>query len=92
MDDYGSANYHPLKQPFGMIDGVDRRRDTQRRQQIAALQYEILIGGRPVHSLLVDEPIAVAAKVRPPWLAAVADEVGVASATLDEALATFAAV
>ncbi len=40
----------------------------------------------------VDEPIAVAAKVRPPWLAAVADEVGVLSATLDEALATYAAL
>jgi pimeloyl-ACP methyl ester carboxylesterase len=38
----------------------------------------------------IDEPIAVAAKVRPPWLAAVADEVGVASTTLGDALATFA--
>ncbi len=40
----------------------------------------------------LDEPIAVAAKVRPPWLAAVAEEVGVLNATVDEALATFAAV
>ncbi len=40
----------------------------------------------------LDEPIAVAAKVRPPWLTAVADEVGVINATLEEALATYAAV
>ena len=40
----------------------------------------------------LDEPIAVAAVVRPPWLTAVADEVGVVSAPLVEALATFAAV
>jgi len=37
------------------------------------------------------EPIAVAAIVRPPWLAAVVDEVGVTTATIDEALRTFAA-
>lgn len=38
----------------------------------------------------LDEPIAVAAVVKPPWLVAVAGEVGVASATITEALATFA--
>ncbi len=37
------------------------------------------------------EPIAVAASVRPPWLVAVVDEVGVTVCTLTEALATFAA-
>ncbi len=40
----------------------------------------------------LDEPIAVVAKVRPPWLSAVADEVGAVSTTLAEALATYAAV
>lgn len=40
----------------------------------------------------LDEPIAVTGIVRPPWLAAVVDEVGVVTATIDEALATFAAV
>lgn len=40
----------------------------------------------------LDEPIAVAAVVKPPWLAAVADEVGVVSTTIAEALATFATV
>ncbi|MBI4883917.1 MAG: alpha/beta hydrolase [Actinobacteria bacterium] len=41
------------------------------------------------HSGLV-EPIAVAAVVRPPWLAAVTDEVGVVCCSLDDALAGFA--
>ena len=39
----------------------------------------------------LDEPIAVAAVVRPPWLAAVADELGVVTTTAAAALATFAA-
>ena len=39
----------------------------------------------------LDEPIAVAGIVRPPWLAAVVDEVGVITTTIDEALRTFAA-
>jgi pimeloyl-ACP methyl ester carboxylesterase len=38
----------------------------------------------------LDEPIAVAAVVKPPWLVAVAGEVGVASASITEALAMFA--
>ncbi|CAB4857236.1 unannotated protein [freshwater metagenome] len=37
----------------------------------------------------LDEPITVAAIVRPQWLAAVADEVGVAQASVREALATY---
>ncbi len=40
----------------------------------------------------VDEPIAVAAVVRPPWLAAVADEVGTFTASIEDALATFSAL
>lgn len=38
------------------------------------------------------EPIAVTAVVRPPWLAAVVDEVGVVTCTSSEALATYAAL
>jgi hypothetical protein len=34
----------------------------------------------------------VVAVVRPPWLAAVADEVGVTTTTIAEALATYAAL
>ena len=40
----------------------------------------------------LDEPIAVAAIVRPPWLAAVVDEIGVSIVPLADALATFAAL
>ncbi|MBU6315198.1 MAG: alpha/beta hydrolase [Acidobacteria bacterium] len=40
----------------------------------------------------LDEPISVAAGVRPPWLEAVVDEVGVVETTLDQALATYAAL
>jgi pimeloyl-ACP methyl ester carboxylesterase len=37
----------------------------------------------------LDTPLAVAARVRPPWLAAVADSPGVADVTLDDALALY---
>jgi hypothetical protein len=40
----------------------------------------------------LDEPITVSAVVRPPWLAAVADEVGVGQAPLRDALAAYASV
>jgi pimeloyl-ACP methyl ester carboxylesterase len=40
----------------------------------------------------LDDPITVAAVVRPPWLAAVADEVGVAQSSIRDALATYAAL
>ena len=38
----------------------------------------------------LDNPITVAARVRPPWLAAVADAVGVVTAPLDRALLAYA--
>jgi len=38
----------------------------------------------------LEEPIAVCAITRPPWLAAVVDEVGVVTCTIDEALALYA--
>jgi hypothetical protein len=37
----------------------------------------------------LDTPLAVAARVRPPWLAAVADAPGVADLPLDDALALY---
>lgn len=40
----------------------------------------------------LDEPLTVSAVVRPPWLAAVADELGVAKAPLRQALAAYAAI
>ncbi len=39
----------------------------------------------------LDEPITVAAVVRPPWLDAVLDEMGVTVGTVEEALATYSA-
>lgn len=39
----------------------------------------------------LDEPITVAAVVRPPWLEAVLDEMGVTVGTVEEALATYSA-
>ena len=40
----------------------------------------------------VDEPISVVAGVRPPWLEAVVDEVGVVETTLEQALLTYSAL
>ncbi len=37
----------------------------------------------------LDEPITVAAMIRPPWLAGIADEIGVVNATVRQALATY---
>jgi hypothetical protein len=38
----------------------------------------------------LDQPITVAAVVRPPWLAAVVDQYGVGEASLPDALAFYA--
>jgi hypothetical protein len=43
-----------------------------------------------VESSGLDEPVAVAAVVRPPWLAAVVDEIGVATCSVADALAMYA--
>lgn len=42
-----------------------------------------------VEGSALDTPLAVAARVRPPWLAAVAESPGVADLTLDEALTLY---
>jgi pimeloyl-ACP methyl ester carboxylesterase len=54
--------------------------------------YATLFARLAVERSGLDEPIAVTGMVRPPWLAAVVDEVGVVSCTLADALATFAVV
>ncbi|MBK8334195.1 MAG: hypothetical protein IPL07_17955 [Acidimicrobiaceae bacterium] len=46
---------------------------------------------KPTHSGLA-EPIAVTGIVRPPWLAAVVDEVGVLTCSLAEAIASYASL
>ena len=52
--------------------------------------YATLFVRMAVESSGLDEPIAVAAVVRPPWLAAVVDELGVMACTVAEALAMYA--
>ena len=54
--------------------------------------YATLFARLAVEHSGLDEPIAVAAIVRPPWLAAVVDEVGVSVADVDDALAQFARI
>jgi pimeloyl-ACP methyl ester carboxylesterase len=54
--------------------------------------YATLFVRMAMESSGLDEPIAVAAVVRPPWLAAVADEVGVASCSVEAAMAMYALV
>jgi pimeloyl-ACP methyl ester carboxylesterase len=52
--------------------------------------YATLFVRMAVESSGLDEPIAVAAVVRPPWLAAVVDEIGVTTCSIGEALAMYA--
>lgn len=52
--------------------------------------YATLFVRMAVDSSGIDEPIAVAAVVRPPWLAAVVDEVGVMTCSVSDALAVYA--
>lgn len=54
--------------------------------------YATLFARLAVEHSGLDEPIVVAAVVRPPWLAAVVDEVGVTVTTLERATAAFARV
>ncbi|HSB85497.1 MAG TPA: alpha/beta fold hydrolase [Ilumatobacteraceae bacterium] len=52
--------------------------------------YATLFVRMAVESSGLREPISVAAVVRPPWLAAVVEEVGVTTCSVHEALATYA--
>lgn len=52
--------------------------------------YATLFVRMAAESSGLDEPIAVAAVVRPPWLAAVADEIGVMTCSVGQALAVYA--
>jgi len=52
--------------------------------------YATLFVRMAVESSGLDEPVAVAAVVRPPWLAAVVGEIGVATCSVRQALAMFA--
>ncbi|MEP7046238.1 MAG: alpha/beta hydrolase [Ilumatobacteraceae bacterium] len=52
--------------------------------------YSTLFVRMAVESSGIDEPVSVAAVVRPPWLAAVVDEIGVTTCSVVEALAVYA--
>jgi pimeloyl-ACP methyl ester carboxylesterase len=52
--------------------------------------YATLFVRMAVESSGLDEPIAVAAIVRPPWLAAVVEEIGVTTCSVADALAIYA--
>ena len=54
--------------------------------------YATVFARMAVEQSGLDEPITVSAVVRPPWLAAVADELGVAQAPIREALRSYAAL
>lgn len=81
-----SSSFHSVDPPYGSPDPnalIDLSRDL-RPPDYASLFVRLALE----HSGLA-EPITVTAVVRPPWLAAVAGEVGVATSTLAEALALY---
>jgi len=81
-----STSFHSVDPPYAVPDPnalIDLSRDL-RPPDYASLFVRLALE----HSGLA-EPIAVTAIVRPPWLAAVAGEVGVSTSTLAEALALY---
>ena len=84
-----STSFHSVDPPYEAPDPnalIDLSRD------LRPPDYALLFVRLALEHSGLTEPISVAAIVRPPWLAAVVDEVGVASCTVAEALATYAAV
>lgn len=65
---------------------ADLSRDLRPRDY-AALFVRLALQGSGL-----DEPVSVVGTVRPPWLEAVVDEVGVVETTLEQALITYAAL
>ena len=81
-----STSFHSVDPPYGAPDPnalIDLSRDL-RPPDYASLFVRLALE----HSGL-SEPIAVTGIVRPPWLAAVVDEVGVLTCTLGEALLAY---
>ena len=82
-----STSFHAVDPPYSAPDPnalIDLSRDL-RPPDYASLFVRLALE----HSGLA-EPISVTAVVQPPWLAAVASEVGVVTSTLAEALALYA--
>jgi pimeloyl-ACP methyl ester carboxylesterase len=81
-----STSFHSVDPPYEAPDPnalIDLSRDL-RPPDYASLFVRLALE----HSGLA-EPIAVTTVVRPPWLAAVVDEVGVVTGTLAESLALY---
>ena len=84
----------PTSQSFVMIAPSDRPPDPyalfEMSRDLRPPDYAALFVRLAVESSGLDEPVAVAAVVRPPWLAAVVDEVGVTTCSVREALDLYA--
>jgi pimeloyl-ACP methyl ester carboxylesterase len=84
----------PTSQSFVMIAPTPRPPDPyalfEMSRDLRPPDYATLFVRLAVESSGLEEPIAVAAVVRPPWLAAVVDEVGVTTCTVREALDMYA--
>lgn len=84
-----SASYPVLHQPRRVPDPyalLELSRDLRPRD------YAALFARLALEHSGLDEPIAVAAVVRPPWLESVVEEVGVVERPIDEALAALARI
>lgn len=84
----------PTSQSFVMIPPSGRPPDPyalfELSRDLRPPDYAALFVRLAVESSGLDEPIAVAAVVRPPWLAAVVDEVGVTTCSARDALELYA--
>ena len=85
----------PTSESFFVLPrGTDTRPDPyvlfELSRDLRPPEYATTFARLALEGCELDEPIAVAAVVRPPWLDAVVSEVGVVTATADEALRTFA--
>ncbi len=84
----------PTSQHFAVLPGRAQPPDPYALFELSSdlrpPDYATLFVQLAVDGSGIDEPIAVSAVVRPPWLAAVVDEVGVRTCSLGEALVAFA--
>jgi pimeloyl-ACP methyl ester carboxylesterase len=86
----------PTSQSFSTLPASSRPPDPyalfELSRDVRPPDYATLFARLAVEHSGLDDPIMVAAVVRPPWLAAVADEVGVTVTTLERAIAACARV
>jgi hypothetical protein len=84
----------PTSQSFVTVPPSDHAPDPyalfELSRDLRPPDYATLFVRMAVESSGLREPIAVAAVVRPPWLAAVVDEVGVTTCSVREALTMYA--